>query len=121
MPTKYQLRDLQQARIRRCIDEGWLPVYVPERISAGYGSGSKCHACGQPIAPGEIEYDVEDPRNGTARLSLHMGCYVSWQTECVKRMRTQRRDSHRCQPVRLNGSGKRDPGGDRRARITRHS
>jgi hypothetical protein len=116
MPSKYQLREFElHARIRRCIDEGRLPVFLPDCISAGYGSGSKCHACDQPIAPSEIEYDVQDPRNATARLRLHLGCYVLWQTECVKRIRTEHQDSGGGQPVRLNGSSKEDPGGNGRA------
>jgi hypothetical protein len=93
MPTEYQTRELQlQARIRRRIDEGRLPVHLADSISAGYGSGSKCHACDEPIAPSEIEYDLQDPRDGTARLSLHLGCYVIWQSECVKRTHTPPQD-----------------------------
>ena len=120
MPSENQARDLQLlARIRRCIDEGRVPVYLADSISAGYGAGSKCHACDQPIAPGEIEYDVQDPRNDAARLSLHLRCYVLWQTECVKRLGRQHQVSPPGQPVSLNGSGKKGPGNGR-ARMTRH-
>ena len=93
MLTEFRLPDFElHARIRQFIDEGWLPVFLPDRISARYGSGSKCHACNQPVAPSQVKYDVEDPGNGIGRLSLHLGCYVLWQIECVKRMRKQ----HQC-------------------------
>ena len=121
MVTQYQLRDLQlHAHIRRRIDEERLPVYLPDSISAGYGSGSKCHACDQPITRCEIEYDVQDPTNSTLRLRLHLGCYVLWQTECVRRIRAQREDSLCGQPDPLNGSDKKDPCAKGRARMTRH-
>ena len=94
MPTEAQLRDVElRDRIRRWIDEGRLPILIPERILAGYGSGSKCPACEQPITTSQIEYDVDYPRNGTALLSLHLGCYVLWQIECVKRVRAGHEDS----------------------------
>ena len=93
MPTEAQLRDVElRDRIRRWIDEARLPVLLPDRICAGYGSGSKCPACEQPITSAQIEYDVEYPRNGTPLLSLHLGCYVLWQIECVKRTRSAGRD-----------------------------
>ena len=94
MPTEAQLRDVElRDRIRRWIDDGRLPVLLPDRICAGYGSGSKCPACEQPITAKQIEYDVEYPRNGTPLLSLHLGCYVLWQIECVNRLRKDRKDS----------------------------
>jgi len=94
VPTEAQLRDGElRDRIRRWIDDGRLPVLLPDRICAGYGSGSKCPACEQPITSSQIEYDVEYPRNGTPLLSLHLGCYVLWQIECVNRVRKERKDS----------------------------
>jgi hypothetical protein len=87
VPTEAQLRDVElRDRIRSWIDEGRLPVLLPDRISAGYGSGSKCPACEQPITSGQIEYDVEYPSNGTPSLSLQ-------QIECVNRTRKERKDS----------------------------
>jgi hypothetical protein len=121
MLSQYQLRDFElRARIRRCIDEEWLPVFLPGRITAGYGSGLKCHACDQPIVPSEIKYDVQDPGNA-ARLRFHLGCYVLWQTECVKRIRTEHQDSGLVSLFAYTGSSKKDPGGNRRARMTRPS
>jgi|SRR5215469_5044400 len=108
MLTEFRLRDLElHARIRQHIDEGWLPVFLPDRISARYGSGSKCHACNQPVAPSQVKYDVEDPGNGTGRLSLHLGCYVLWQIECAKRMRTQHQWGPGGQLVPSSGSSRK--------------
>jgi len=100
MATESRLQDLElYDHISRCIDEGRLPVHLPERVSAGYGFGSNCHACEQPLTHREIEYSVEDPRNAAAPLSLHLGCYVIWQIECVKRLRQQQQDIANSQTV----------------------
>jgi len=93
MPTESQLRDVQlHARIRQLVDEGWLPIVLPDMIEAHYGSNSKCYACDQPVTDGQIEYDAGDPRDRSALLRLHMGCFVLWQIECVRRIRNQQRD-----------------------------
>jgi len=121
MLIEYPLPDLERhARIRRRIDEGRLPVHLPDRINAGHGSGSTCTACDQPISTGDIEYDIEDPRNGIARLSLHLECYLLWQIECVKRIREQREEDPSDQPAASNGSTTEVPGENGRTRTTRH-
>lgn len=94
MRAESKLRDVTlHAHIRRLIDEGRLPVLLPDMVSANYGSGSKCHGCDQPLIPTQIEYDVQERRNGTVQLSLHLECYVLWQVECVKRIRDRNRHS----------------------------
>jgi hypothetical protein len=75
------------------IDAGRLPLLLPDKISAGYGSGSKCNGCDQPVTRTQVEYDIEDPGSGTAHLILHLGCYVLWQIECVKRIRARNQSS----------------------------
>ena len=87
MPTESQLRDpALRARIRQRIDEGGLPVTVPKKINAGYGTGSRCAACDQPITRSQVEYDIDEVPAG-APLHLHLGCHVLWQIECVERLR----------------------------------
>jgi len=94
MPTESQLQDVAlRDLIRRLIDEGRLPLFLANKISAGYGSGSKCNGCDQPVTRTQIEYDLEDPGSGTAHLILHLGCYVLWQIECVKRIRARNQSS----------------------------
>jgi hypothetical protein len=42
-------------RVRRRIEQGTLPVVLPERILAGYGTGGRCVACDQEITSTQIE------------------------------------------------------------------
>jgi len=87
MATQAQLHDVElHALIGRMIDEGRLPLLLADNITSGYGSGSKCHGCSQPVTHTQIEYDVGDFSEGTARLSLHLECYVLWQVECIRRL-----------------------------------
>ena len=102
MPTEAQLRDVTlHAHIRRLIDEGRLPVVLPGKTRAGAGSGSKCDACDQPVTATQIEYDVRQPGESVAQLSLHLECYVLWQIECVRRIKKRSR-----QNSQLSGSVK---------------
>lgn len=84
MPTESQLRDQDlRVRIRRLIEEGVLPVMVPKHIDGGYGSGQLCVGCERPITGTQVEYEIEDHRNGR-RLRFHLGCHVVWQIECAR-------------------------------------
>lgn len=109
MAGESQLLDFELcARICRRIDEGRLPVIFPDTINAGRGSRSKCHACDQPIDRSEIQYQVKAP--GTVLLRLHLGCYVLWQIECVRRMRELHQDNPTDQRARpKDASSKNDP------------
>ena len=84
MPPESQLRDQDlRLRVRRLIEKGVLPVMVPKQIVGGYGSGHLCVACEKPITGTQVEYEIEDCRNGR-RLSFHFGCHVVWQMECSR-------------------------------------
>lgn len=84
MPTESQLQDTAlRQRVRQLLENGHLPVKLPRRVRAGYGSGRLCDACDQPITSTQVEYEVEDESDGR-RLSLHMGCHVIWQIECAR-------------------------------------
>jgi hypothetical protein len=83
MPTESQLRDTTlRVRVRELIADGRLPVMVPTRIDAGYGSGHVCVACAQPITSAQVEYELADYRDGRP-LCFHLGCHVVWQIECA--------------------------------------
>ena len=85
MPTESQLLNKAlRARISRLIDEGELPAIIAKTIHADYGSGLQCHACGRPITPEQLEYDILVSK----ALRLHLGCHVLWQFECVKRVQS---------------------------------
>ena len=84
MPAESQLRDAAlRLHVRQHIEHGRLPCYVPNRIEAGYGSRHDCIACGQLISDAQVEYEVQDHRDGS-RLRFHFGCYVVWQLECTR-------------------------------------
>lgn len=121
MLIEYRLPHLERyARVRRHIEEGRLPLHLPDRIIAGHGSGAKCTACDQPVSADDIEYDVEDPRNEATRLNLHLECYLVWQIECVKRIRQQREENLCEQPAPSDQSTNESAGGNGRARMRRH-
>ncbi len=84
MVTESQLRDKAlRLQIRERIERGVLPVMVPQRIYGGYGSGDVCVACDQPIAPSQIDYEVDGPKPGMP-LHFHFVCHVLWQLECAR-------------------------------------
>jgi hypothetical protein len=84
MPTESQLRDTAlQLRVRQLIENGELPVMVPEQIEAGYGSGRACVACDRPITNIQVEYEIGDYRDSHP-LIFHFGCHVMWRLECSR-------------------------------------
>jgi hypothetical protein len=84
MPTESQLRDADlRVRIRRLIELGVLPVMVPKQIVGGYGSGHLCVGCERAITDTQVEYEIEDYRDGRS-LWFHLGCHVVWQIECAR-------------------------------------
>jgi hypothetical protein len=75
------LRDV----IRRKLDDGTLPLERPEhKIYAGYGRGATCDACGDPILPAQVEYELNYPHQDRT-LRLHLGCAGLWEALRLKR------------------------------------
>jgi hypothetical protein len=84
MPIESWLRDTAlRLLIRQLVESGRLPVLLPRQIAAGYGSGRLCCACDDPIASTQVEYEVDDYRDG-GRLWFHRGCHMAWQLECAR-------------------------------------
>jgi hypothetical protein len=71
-----------QRETRQRIKAGRLPVMTVTRIAAGYGFGHVCAACDKPITNPQVEYELDDYRDGR-RLCFHQGCHVAWQLECA--------------------------------------
>jgi hypothetical protein len=74
-------------RVQERIESRQLPLARPTTIYGGYGSGRNvCSACGEEIASGKVEYEIEDPQS-RGWLFFHFDCYVIWQRECTHRLR----------------------------------
>jgi hypothetical protein len=104
MPTESLLRDTAlRLRVRQLIENGELPVMVPEQIDAGYGSGRACVACSRPITSTQVEYEIEDYRNSHP-LTFHFGCHVLWRLEC-SRVKSNHSLPHSVEPEEAGGEG----------------
>lgn len=69
-------------RIRQMLETGEIPCDEPDKIWAGRGTGSHCAACGEAIAPTEVEYEVDLPPGRGSTLRLHRACHDIWRQEC---------------------------------------
>jgi hypothetical protein len=63
-----------------------LPSRLPERTWAGRGSGAACDACGEPVKPEEVEYELEfapadASRGGSDVRRVHQRCFAAWYSE----------------------------------------
>ena len=79
-------------RQRRLIVErltlGMLPHYGGQRTFGGRGEGTPCACCDEPIAPADVQYDV-DQRDDTTpgvpervrSICMHLHCYRLWIEE----------------------------------------
>jgi hypothetical protein len=79
MPFTQHELELRQLADQR-ITSNLLPDTVPLNVWAGRGSGEPCSLCDQPVPPGEIEYEIDNPAAGDARsYRFHMRCHAMWQ------------------------------------------
>jgi len=86
-----------EARLRRIAHERvkhhLLPAATDMRLWAGPGTGGLCALCGEPVGPEQIEYEVDEPGNGTVRtFRLHVRCHAAWLAELTD-LRCSRHDS----------------------------
>jgi hypothetical protein len=70
--------------IRRKLDDGALPTKPPNKMYAGHGSGATCDACGDPIQPAQVEYELNYPDEHRA-FRLHLSCAGLWEAVRLKR------------------------------------
>ena len=81
MPDEASLRE----KARDAIRIGRLPTKKPDRTSGGPGVGAQCSLCGETIAPGDTEFEIEFNRHGATpgldRYYLHYHCFAAWDKE----------------------------------------
>lgn len=77
--------ELRSLAVERIADDR-LPVWVPKRVYAGYGSGERCDLCMQPIEREQAAYEADDYRHA---LVFHVTCYAVWQLECTSRLSSE--------------------------------
>jgi hypothetical protein len=68
-----------RARVSRLLADRILPCETPDQTWAGRGMGLRCIACETPIAPTEVEYEVDFSGR---TLRLHRRCHEIWLEEC---------------------------------------
>jgi hypothetical protein len=79
-------------RRRRLIAErlrtGVLPRYHGHRTFGGRGEGTPCACCDEPIAPADVQYDVdhrevagESAAERLRSIPMHLHCYRVWVEE----------------------------------------
>lgn len=58
-----------------------LPITISRTLLAGYGDGSACRLCDQPITETDIEYELTDETFTKHGIRLHLWCHHAWQME----------------------------------------
>jgi hypothetical protein len=71
--------------IRLKIDRGELPGARPPKFWAAYGNGRPCSACGEPIHPAQIRWQLDDATVLDAAFRFHIGCFGLWDAELRRR------------------------------------
>jgi hypothetical protein len=61
-----------------------LPTTISKTILAGYGNGSGCSLCSEPITYKQIEYELADNTYKRDGIRLHLWCHAAWQMEIAK-------------------------------------
>jgi hypothetical protein len=68
-----------------------LPRRDPDRTSRGTGVGAPCIICEKPIAPDQMEHDLQFAYDGATpgpdKFHLHVPCFAAWQFERTKTRR----------------------------------
>lgn len=66
--------------IRELLSRRGLPDAQFERLWGGRGTQCCCEACGRPIAPDDVEYELEF-RQGSQNVTmvLHRDCWEEWR------------------------------------------
>ena len=70
---------------RERIAQGQLPREADARMWGGHGTGQPCTLCDNPIRRDEVEFEVEEHRDGAVHtFRFHRICQSVWQLECAR-------------------------------------
>jgi hypothetical protein len=74
-------------KVRQAILAGKLPKQEPAATFGGHGYGATCAICGEPVAPHQIEFEIEfapdaESDAGPGPYHLHAQCFTVWEAEC---------------------------------------
>lgn len=70
-------------KMRAKVEDGRLPLELPARMWAGFGSEKPCDGCGEAISSSQVEYEFESREGRTIRL--HLGCASLLEAERRRR------------------------------------
>ena len=70
--------------ILRRLDDGGLPLDAPAKLNMRYGSKQPCSACGEPLHPAQVEYELSYP-DGRPTYLMHLGCAGLWEALRLRR------------------------------------
>jgi hypothetical protein len=73
-----------RAVILRKLDDGSLPLDRPIKLLMRYGSQRPCAACGEPLLPAQVEYELTYAE-GRPAYRMHLGCAGLWEALRLKR------------------------------------
>ena len=82
------MKDLARV-IRAKLDDRSLPREEHIKVYGSHGTQLPCDACGQPILPAQVQYEVEFEEKPSIRL--HLGCFGLYEAERLRRGWTQRK------------------------------
>jgi hypothetical protein len=84
MPDEQRIRALA----REILLAGKLPWRAPDSTWGGNGVGAPCAVCRTPIAPDQVEYEIQfahdAPSPGLDKYFFHIRCFAAWEMERTK-------------------------------------
>ena len=84
MPDEARLRE----QARKAIEEGRVPILLPDRTWGGPGVGAECAVCQLPVTKDQLEFEIQFAHDGTDpgldKYHVHVRCFAAWEFERAK-------------------------------------